>query len=463
MIGARTFAVAAACLSLAACATHEAGEVASRANPRAVAPSLPAMKSFTLARPHASLASNADIARDFLDLTFALESGAALPRMTRFEGPITVRVTGAPTPTLQADLDRLLARLRTEAGIAIRQTRGGTAQITIEAVRGDDIRAVLPDAACFVVPNVSSLNEYFRARGADRTRWSQLRRRDRLAIFLPADASPQEARDCLHEELAQAIGPLNDLYRLPDSVFNDDNFHAVLTGYDMLILRIYHDPALANGMTRAQAAARLPAILARLNPHGEGRAPRNLPPTPRAWIHAIHTALGPGASPAARRRAAREAVDIATDAGWRDHRRGFAHFALGRLTQRVDPDGAERQFALAMRHFGRGPDTELHRAHAAAQLAGHALVRGDGDAALALLAPHLATATEVENAALLATLLLLRAEALQMTGRVSEARAVRLDSLGWARYGFGPDWAVRAKLREVGALNPGLRNRRDAS
>jgi len=34
--------------------------------------------------------------------------------------------------------------------------------------------------------------------------------------------SPQEVRDCLHEELAQALGPLNDLYRLPDSVFNDD-------------------------------------------------------------------------------------------------------------------------------------------------------------------------------------------------------------------------------------------------
>ena len=37
---------------------------------------------------------------------------------------------------------------------------------------------------------------------------------------------------------------------------------------------------------------------------------------------------------------------------------------------------------------------------------------------------------------------------------ISEGREVRLDSLGWARYGFGPDWAVRAKLREVSSLNP---------
>jgi hypothetical protein len=49
---------------------------------------------------------------------------------------------------------------------------------------------------------------------------------------------------------------------------------------------------------------------------------------------------------------------------------------------------------------------------------------------------------------------MLRAEALDLTGRSAEAEAVRLDSLGWARYGFGADWAVRAKLREVAALNP---------
>ncbi|MCR9114241.1 MAG: ATP-dependent transcriptional regulator, partial [Rhodobacteraceae bacterium] len=40
------------------------------------------------------------------------------------------------------------------------------------------------------------------------------------------------------------------------------------------------------------------------------------------------------------------------------------------------------------------------------------------------------------------------------TGRVAEAQAVRMDSIGWARYGFGADWAVRAKLREISSLSP---------
>ncbi|HCI98083.1 MAG TPA: ATP-dependent transcriptional regulator, partial [Sulfitobacter sp.] len=51
-------------------------------------------------------------------------------------------------------------------------------------------------------------------------------------------------------------------------------------------------------------------------------------------------------------------------------------------------------------------------------------------------------------------LLLLRAEALELENRAAEAQAVRVDSLGWARYGFGSDWAVRAKMREIASLNP---------
>ncbi|MGB0512764.1 MAG: ATP-dependent transcriptional regulator, partial [Paracoccaceae bacterium] len=39
-------------------------------------------------------------------------------------------------------------------------------------------------------------------------------------------------------------------------------------------------------------------------------------------------------------------------------------------------------------------------------------------------------------------------------GRASEARIVRLDSLNWARYGFGSEKHLKTKLREIQALNP---------
>ena len=281
-----------------------------------------------------------------------------------------------------------------------------------------------------------------------------LTRRERLAIFLPNDSSPQEARDCLHEELAQALGPLNDLYRLPNSVFNDDNMHTVLTGYDMLILRAYYDPALRNGMSRGEVTARVPEVFARLNPRGSTLPPRRDAPTERRWINAIQTALGPGATPAVRRNAAANAVDIAAALDWQDHRRGFSHFAMGRILQASDPAAARDQFLEADRYFRQSPNAALHRAYVAAQLAAFALAENNPEAAMALTGSGMELATRHENAALLATHQMLRAEALDLLGRVSAGTELRLDSLGWARYGFGSDWSVRAKLREIGALNP---------
>jgi len=440
------------CLLLGACATGETGPdaAATRAAPPQES-AMPPMRAFPATTPTPPQRSNRDIARDFLDLSFEMESGRRLPHFSRFEEPVRLRVTGAAPPSLMADLDRLLRRLRNEAGIDIGLVQDGPAQITIEAVSRDEIRRHLPTAACFVVPNISRLSQYRSARG---TEWSRITRREKIAIFVPNDTSPQEIRDCLHEELAQALGPLNDLYRLPDSTFNDDNVHAVLTGFDMLILRAYYAPELRPGMTRDAVADRLPAILSRLNPAGDRIPPQYPEATPRAWIEAIQTALGPDIRSPARRRAALDAVRIAQARGWTDHRRAFSHFALGRLTQASDPDVAQEQFLRADRFYRRVPGTALHRAFTATQLAGYALARGNGATALDLLDPHLGTAERHENAALLATLQMLRAEALDLTGQVSEARAVRLDSLGWARYGYGADWAVRAKLREIGALSP---------
>ena len=438
-----------------ACAAPRTSDTITRAaaQPGPQAP-LPVMKRFTGSRPTPPTTANADIARDFLDLSFALEDGRALPVLTRFEGPITLRVTGAPAPTLDHDLDQLLARLRDEAGISIRRTDRPGASITVEAITRNDINTYVPRAACFVAPNVGSLMEYRLTRRTSRVRWSRMQERRRIAVFVPADASPQELRDCLHEELAQALGPLNDLYRLPDSVFNDDNMHTVLTGYDMLILRLYYDPALASGQSRAEVAAHLPARLAALNPAGEDLPPRPLAPAPRDWIAATETSIALTSMPAERYRAAVRALDIARAQGWTDHRRAFSHYILGTQLQVVAPEAARDHFLAANHYYGDRADTALHRAYVAAQLATGALDRDRPREALSLVRPQFAVARRHENAALLSTLMLLQAEALARTGRPVRARQVRLDSLGWARYGFGPDWAVHAKAREIAALSP---------
>ncbi len=446
-------------LVLSGCVPSAPIDMPSRAQTGSVEINLPAVKAFSAPRPTPSLRANSDIARDFLDLSFNLESGRSLQTLTRFEGPISVRVTGKPSAGLGSDLSRLLHRLRTEARIDIRQDQSETANITIEAVSRAEIRAMLPQAACFVAPNVSSLAQYRLSRRTSLVNWTGLKERKRLSIFLPNDASPQEVRDCLHEELAQALGPLNDLYRLPDSVFNDDNVHTVLTGFDMLILRAYYDPSLLNGMSKPQVAERIGGILSRINPRGAQFAPRRLTRTPRSWINSIQRALGPGASQNERLRAAHEAMQIAVAMGWNDHRRAFSHYAMGRLNMSTDLKKAREHFSIAARLYGQNPSTRLHAAYAASQLASFHIAEGNGEAALAQIGPHLDTAGRYENAALMSTLMLQRAEALDLAGRSSEARTIRMDSLGWARYGFGPDWAVRAKLREISSLSPLKRGR----
>ncbi|MBU2980827.1 DUF2927 domain-containing protein [Lentibacter algarum] len=443
-------------MSLVGCMPGNMSDTASRGFVQdTVAPTgLPPLKVFTSTQPTRPTRSNRDIARDFLELSFNLESGRELPALTRFEHPISVRLTGAPPASLLPDLTRLIYRMKTEAGLNVSLTRASDANITVQAVSRAEIRKSLPSAACFVVPNISDISEYKAARRTAKTNWALLRNREKLAIFVPNDASPQEVRDCLHEELAQAIGPLNDLYRLPDSVFNDDNIHTVLTGFDMLILRAYYAPELRTGMSKRQVAAVLPTVLARLNPAGENISPQRTAPTPRSYITAVQTALGPGSSMPQRRKAAQKALDISRAFGWQDHRRAFAHYAMGRIASQTNSAEALKQFQAADQFYARTPNTGLHRAYIASQLASHALSQGNGVRALSLVNPAIHVARRHENAALLSTLMLLRAEALELTGRSSEARHVRLDSLGWARYGFGSDWAVRAKMREIAALSP---------
>lgn len=415
---------------------------------------LPAMKTFPPMRAAPPQRGNDTIARDFLALEFQMESGREVPRLTRFEGPVTVAMTGPVPPTAPADLAALLARLRAEAGIDIHESSGGTASITVEFIPRRRLQSIVPQAACFVVPGVSSFGEYRGARRSDRVDWVKLERRERAAIFIPSDTSPQEVRDCLHEELAQALGPLNDLYELSDSVFNDDNFHTILTGFDMLVLRAHYAPELANGMSRSEVAARLPAVLSRLHPAGgqSGIAPPT--PTPRSWISAIERALGPNGSAAGRRVAAAQAVEIAKAEGWRDSRMAFSWFALGRLSMADELELAVMSLAEAMRLYTTLPDAQIHISHIDMQMAAFALSAGHPEQALELTNRAIPATRRAQNAALLASLLMIRAEAFQMLGQPAEAQALRLDSLGWARYGFGEEVKVRQRMAEIAVLAP---------
>lgn len=443
---------------LSACAPAPNAEVTkSSASDGGATAAFPALSALPVAPPTAARRGNAEIARDFLDLSFRMESGRALPVLSRFEGPITVALRGDVPAAAAGELSRLIGRFRSEAGLQIGMAgEGEDASITIEFLPRAQMRRVVPSAACFVVPGVTSFAGYKAARGTAAVDWAQLSRRNHVGIFVPSDTSAQEVRDCLHEEMAQAMGPLNDLYHLPDSVFNDDNFHTVLTSFDMLILRAYYSGDLQSGMNEAEVARRLPALMARLNPGGEGRGGSPKTIAPRAWVAAVEQSFGLRGGNA--RSAAERMLSIAMAQGWTDTRLAFSYYALGRAQITSDPEAAVRAFTQAAKIYRAQPGAEVHAAHVDMQLAAISLSTGQPGHAIQFADRAIPVVKRAENSALLATLMLIKAEAYEAQGLVAEAKALRLDSLGHARYGFGSEAQVRARMSEVAAL--GARGRR---
>ncbi|CUX82643.1 MAG: Protein of unknown function (DUF2927) [Roseibaca calidilacus] len=405
---------------------------------------------FGAPQPQPTQVPNAQIVQDILELGFQLESGRKIEQLSRFEGPVTLRLTGSPPPLAATETDRLLARLRREAGLDIRR-QTGPANITVEFVPRATMRRTVPEASCFVVPSITSWTEFRAALRGPGLDWAETVERDRVLVVAPADATVQEMRDCLHEEIGQALGPLNDLYRIAGTVWNDDNFQTTLTGYDMLVLRVWNDPALQSGMAKAEVARRLPAILARLNPRGQTGAASAPSPTGRDWVQAIENALS-SPRPAASYRSAARALGLAVEAGWADARLAFSLFLVARFAPPARGAEAFEALLQASRLYGSLPDGAKAQAYVDLHIAAQALGAKQYSTVLALTARAMTAARRAENGALLSSLMLLRAQALAAQGNTSEAARLRRDATPFALYGFGSDKAATARRDEIALL-----------
>lgn len=126
--------------------------------------------------------------------------------------------------------------------------------------------------------------------------------------------------------------------------------------------------------------------------------------------------------------------------------------ASGRLRLRGNIIAAAQDFSDAYILFkSRFGLDDIRTAQAAVHVAALALGNSQYDLAIKLVDRHMATAMEQQNAILMAGLLSIKAEALLMQGKDTDAREARLDSLRWARYGFGDSDGSLA--REQAALS----------
>ncbi|MGL5009797.1 MAG: DUF2927 domain-containing protein, partial [Paracoccaceae bacterium] len=121
-----------ALFSMAACAPAPQAEVTmTRPTAGLSTASGPSEAQFAAVAATTVSRSNASIGRDYLDLVFRMESGRPIPVFSRFEGPISVTLTGAVPATAPDDLAQVLARFRNEAGIDVQAT-SGAASIAVE-------------------------------------------------------------------------------------------------------------------------------------------------------------------------------------------------------------------------------------------------------------------------------------------------------------------------------------------
>ena len=391
--------------------------------------------------------ANSVIAEEFLALVFETEGGVRIPRLLKYEGPVRVMM-GPALAAYQGDLEQVIRQIRRRAGVDIAVTTGA-AQIRIQQVPAAALRRVYPTAACVVVPGVASFAQFQRGQYP---RWSRQSRLERATVFIPDNAPPYIVRACLNEEIAQALGPVNDLYRVSDTVFNDDNVFNSLTEYDLLILKLLYSPELQQGMGQAAVRTRLPALLAQLNPAGtqNGTASQG----DRRWQRLIETAMNSRNARPARLTAATQAVERARRLG--DSRLIHSLLIYGRLTLRNRADLAapafQEAYTLAQRQLG--PDN-LRTALAAMHVAAVAMNAGRYQDVLTLTTPALATARRYKDPVMIAGIQGMRALALARLGQNRAAQAARLDSLAQARYAFGENaQQIAVAQAEIEGLMP---------
>ncbi|MCL4676606.1 MAG: ATP-dependent transcriptional regulator, partial [Pararhodobacter sp.] len=216
--------------------------------------------------------------------------------------------------------------------------------------------------------------------------------------------------------------------------------------------RVWYAPELQPGMTRDQVAARLPVLFNRFNPAGRSHDGLNAGITPRAWQQAVEQALASNGGLAQRRAGAARALSLARSQNWSDNRLALSLMLNARLAPRDQGQAALDALLASAEIYRRTPGGEVHAAHIDMHLAVQALASGQSDMVLELTGRAIPVAERSENAAFVASLGFIRAEALALQGRDAEAERLRLDSLPAARYGFGSDEAARARMDEIARI-----------
>lgn len=201
---------------------------------------------------------------EFAEMNGALVAGGGENTLHRWQGPMRVGLSfGASVPEAQRVADRAavgeftrrLARVSGRPVVLTDRNPNHTLFILNpeeRSVAGAAIRAAAPATSAAAIRSVEQMRPDIYCTAFTFT-VGQGAVIDRAVSVIRGELTPKLRALCIHEELAQSMGLINDSPRARPSIFNDNEEFALLTRQDELMLKMLYDPRLKPGMTLAEA------------------------------------------------------------------------------------------------------------------------------------------------------------------------------------------------------------------
>jgi hypothetical protein len=221
--------------------------------------------------------SDARLVEDFITVALGREfpeDGARTGRLVRWTRPIRVAGMGPRPQVWSRTLEWHMRRLARISGHPIELRAGGEVdliaifvpRLTADAVaaHADVYRRVFSDEIRYEAQMARIAAGALNAVCFTSVRVDRDFSITAAIAFIPLDRGPAVVRQCIIEEMTQALGLPNDSDDVDPSIFNDHSPYVEMTDKDILLLRMLYHPALRPGMTEAQVRRAAPRVLADL-------------------------------------------------------------------------------------------------------------------------------------------------------------------------------------------------------
>ena len=207
--------------------------------------------------------TDAEITQGFFKLTFGAEFHTAgrVDRIRKYDGPVRVFIDSRAKPDRTSQVTDAVAKISEHVrhlDISVTRDRA-EANMIVTVVRDRDLNRTI--RSVYGPARARSIRRSLDPQCLSGFRKDESFRIAHSEVILVADAGEFVFRECVYEEMLQALGPINDDDSIPWTMFNDNVHVGFFDVYDQYILNLLYHPRIRPGMTRAEVTTILPEIL----------------------------------------------------------------------------------------------------------------------------------------------------------------------------------------------------------